>query len=83
MLLTFIQQKERVICLFLTIRNRRKGTSINFLFLKNICIRKVKAEEGKPFQLQCRGQANVYLAIGYHKSFRVSIFLSSQTHYKV
>lgn len=75
-------KKKRVICLFLTIRNTRKVTSINFFFLKNIHIRKVKAE-GKPFQLQCRGQANVYSVIGYHKYFKVSIFPSSQTRCKI
>lgn len=69
----------------ISVRNRRKVTCLHFFFFKNIPVGKVKAEEGKPCQLQCRGQANVHLVKCYHKDFdcQVSVFLSSQRHFKI
>lgn len=67
----------------LSARNRRKVTCPYIYFFKNIPVGKVKAGEGKPCQLQCRGQANVHLVKCYHKDFdcQVSIFPSWQRHF--
>lgn len=60
----------------LSLRNRRKVTCLHIYFFRNIPTGKVRAEEGKPCQLQCRGQANVHLVKCYHKDSdcQVSIF---------